>query len=101
MFLKLSRGLVYDIRKNRRYKRICNIDMSRYASKTRWGWYVAAMGKRLGEDKFFSGAFDVFRHISDIFLAFCLVVMRNFVYLQAVKGVDFISHPKLIKPKEV
>lgn len=31
--------------------------------------YVAATVKRLGEDKFFSGAFDVFRYISDFFLS--------------------------------
>lgn len=47
---------------------------------------MAVMGKRLGEDWFFSGAFDVFYYISAIFLAFCLVIKINFVYLQAVKG---------------
>ena len=40
-------------------------------------------GKRLGEDQLFSGAFGVFRCISAIFRAFCLVVLRFFVYLQA------------------
>lgn len=45
---------------------------------------MTATAKRLGEDRFFFGAFDVFRHISTIFRAFCLVVMENFVYLQAV-----------------
>lgn len=48
---------------------------------------MASTAKRLGEDKFFSGAFVVFRSISAIFRAFCLVVLRNFVYLQAVKDV--------------
>ena len=57
--------------------------------------------KRLREESLFSGAFVVFRHISVIFRVFCLEVLGNFVYLQSVKGVDFISHPKLIKPKEV
>lgn len=42
---------------------------------------------------FFSGAFGVFYHISAIFRAFCLVVKRNFVYLQAVKGVATICSP--------
>jgi hypothetical protein len=62
---------------------------------------VTSTFKRLREESLFSGAFVVFRHISDIFRLICLVVMRNFVYLQTVKGVDFLSHPKLIKPKEV
>ena len=38
--------------------------------------------KRLGEDSFFSGAFVVFLCISEILCAFCLVVLRFFVYLQ-------------------
>ena len=57
--------------------------------------------KRLREDRFFSGAFVVFRHISEIFRLICLVVMRNFVYLQTVKGVDANSHPELISPKKI
>lgn len=47
---------------------------------------MASTAKRLGEDKFFSGAFVVFCHISVIFRTFCLVVFKNFVYLQAMKG---------------
>ena len=43
--------------------------------------------KRLGEDKLFSGAFVVFRHISVNFRVFCLEVLRKFVYLQSTKGV--------------
>ena len=46
------------------------------------GQYVAATGKRFGEDRFFSGAFVVFRCISVIFRVFCLMVKRNIVYLQ-------------------
>ena len=42
---------------------------------------MASTAKRLGEDKFFSGAFVVFCHISVIFREFCLVVLGNFVYL--------------------
>lgn len=38
--------------------------------------------KRLGENRFFSGAFVVFRYISTIFRTFCLEVMIYFVYLQ-------------------
>lgn len=49
--------------------------------------YVTATAKRLGEDKFFSGAFDVFRNISAIFFVFCLVEKIYFVYLQPEKGV--------------
>ena len=39
-------------------------------------------GKRLGEEQLFSGAFGVFFSICAIFRAFCLVVLRFFVYLQ-------------------
>lgn len=45
--------------------------------------FVASTGKRPGEDKFFSGAFVVFRRISAIFRKFCLVVMEFFVNLPA------------------
>ena len=58
--------------------------------------YVAATGKRLGEDRFFSGAFVVFRCISEILCAFCLVVLRFFVYLQTTKGVATICPPEYI-----
>ena len=51
------------------------------------GRYEAAMGKRPGEDRFFSGAFVVFCHISAIFCAFCLVIKRIFVYLRTEKEV--------------
>ena len=47
---------------------------------------MTSTDKRLGEDRFFSGAFDVFYHFSVIFRAFCLVIRRKFVYLHAVKG---------------
>lgn len=45
--------------------------------------FLTSTVKRLGEDMLFSGAFDVFRYISDIFCVFCLVVKRFFVYLQS------------------
>lgn len=32
------------------------------------------------------GAFGFFCHIFDIFRAFCMVILRNLVYLQTVKG---------------
>ena len=66
-----------------------------------WGRDVAAMGKRLGEEWFFSEAFDIFRHISTIFRVLCLVVLGNFVYLHTVKGVDANSPPELINSKEI
>ncbi len=50
--------------------------------------YVTAIVKRLGEDRFFSGAFVVFRHISAIFCVFCLVVLGNFVYLPRSGDID-------------
>lgn len=62
---------------------------------------MASTAKRLGEDKFFSGAFVVFCHISVIFREFCLVVLGNFVYLQAVKGVAPISDPEYNKLKKL
>ena len=55
--------------------------------------YVASKGKRPGGEWFFSEAFVVFRRISAIFRAFCLVVFGNFVYLHTVKGVATISSP--------
>ena len=55
--------------------------------------YVAATGKRLGEDQSFSGAFVVFRCISEILCEFCLEVMRIFVYLHTVKGVATVCSP--------
>ena len=58
--------------------------------------YVAAMGKRLGEDRFFFGAFGVFYYISAIFCLFCLVEMIYFVYLHIVKGVSISFHPEPI-----
>ena len=63
---------------------------------------MASTAKRLGEDKFFSEAFGVFRHISAIFRVFCLVVKKNFVYLHTVKGVATICSPYYVnvnKPK--
>lgn len=51
------------------------------------------MGKRPGEDWFFSGAFCCFLWFSAIFRLICLEVLRNFVYLQAVKGVATICSP--------
>lgn len=30
-------------------------------------WYVTSKGKRPGDERFFSGAFDVFRYISVVF----------------------------------
>lgn len=59
------------------------------------------MTKRLGEDRFFFGAFVVFDCIFAIFRAFCLEVKRFFVYLQAKKGVDTISYPVPIIPEKV
>ena len=52
--------------------------------------YETSTGKRLGEDKFFSGAFVVFYNISTIFRAFCLVVKIIFVYLQTEVSTDFL-----------
>ncbi len=57
--------------------------------------------KRLREESFFSGAFVVFRHISDFFRIICLVVMRNFVYLQTVKGSATICPPYYINVNEL
>ena len=57
---------------------------------------MASTAKRLGEDKFFSGAFVVFCHISVVFREFCLVVLSFFVYLHIVKGVSIIFHPEPI-----
>lgn len=54
---------------------------------------MTSMGKRPGEERFFSGAFAVFCYIFAIFRAFCLVVKRIFVYLHTVKGDDTISYP--------
>lgn len=42
---------------------------------------LAATATRLGEERLFSGAFVVFRHISDFFCPNCLEVKRFFVYL--------------------
>lgn len=58
--------------------------------------YVTAIVKRLGEERFFSGAFGVFRHISAIFCVFCLVVKINFVYLQSEWGAAIICIPELL-----
>ena len=62
---------------------------------------MASTAKRLGEDKFFSGAFDVFRHISAIFRVFCLVVLGFFVYLQAEKGAAPICAPEYNELKKL
>lgn len=53
--------------------------------------YVTSKGKRPGDERFFSEVFAVFCYISAIFLMFCLVVKRIFVYLQAVKGATICS----------
>lgn len=50
-------------------------------------------GKRLGEDRFFSGAFGVFLQISVFFREFCLVIKEIFVYLHTSKGVATICSP--------
>lgn len=42
---------------------------------------MPSIAKRLGEDRFFSGAFVVSCHIFVIFCAFCLVVKNYFVNL--------------------
>ncbi len=47
---------------------------------------MTSTAKRLGEDKFFSGAFDVFCHISAIFRAFCLVIKSFLLNLQPEKA---------------
>lgn len=60
---------------------------------------MAATAKRLGEVIFFSGAFGVFFYNNAIFCAFCLVIIIYFVYLHALKGIDTISHPEHINPK--
>lgn len=65
------------------------------------GRYLASTDKRLGEDCSFSGAFVVFCDISAIFRALCFVEKRNFVYLQAVKGVAPISDPEYNKLKKL
>lgn len=70
-------------------------------SPARGGHYLAATAKRPGEDRFFFGAFGVFRCICAIFRAFCLVVMRKFVYLQTTKGVENISYPVPINANEL
>ncbi len=46
---------------------------------------MASTAKRLGEDKFFSGAFGVLCHISVIFREFCLVVKRILLNLHTEK----------------
>lgn len=61
------------------------------------GRFVASTAKRLGEYRFFSGAFVVFHRIFVIFRAFCLVGKRNFVYLRTEKGFAPISKPEYIK----
>ena len=62
---------------------------------------MTSVAKRHGEDRFFSGAFVVFYHISAIFRAFCLVIRGFLVYLHTVKGVDANSHPNPIIQKKV
>ena len=56
------------------------------------------MGKRPGEDWFFSGAFCCFLWFSAIFRLICLEVLRFFVYLQVVRGV--IARSELITTNE-
>lgn len=55
--------------------------------------FVISIAKRPGKERFFSGAFAVFRRISDIFRVICLVIKRIFVYLHTVKGVATICSP--------
>ena len=62
---------------------------------------MAATAKRLGKVILFSGAFGVFCYISAIFRVFCLVILRNFVYLHTVEGGDTISHPEYINIKKL
>lgn len=63
--------------------------------------FLTGIAKRLGEDRFFSGAFVVYCHIFIFFRVFCLVVKRNFVYLQAVKGVATISFPEYLNVNKI
>lgn len=56
---------------------------------------MASTAKRLGEDKFFSGAFVVFRNIFVVFRMFCLAVKRNLVFLQAEKALLPTAAPSI------
>ena len=51
--------------------------------------------RRLGKDCFFSGTFAVFNYIPAIFLAFCLVIFGNFVYLQLKEWYRFLNNENM------